>query len=97
MQDVVDIHAEATTWILDNPAEAIAIAVDWLEMGVTPVTTSFNNIIFDYNLNRTGIEMYLDFLIDEDFIITEKIPSDTSTYLDSFLNTTFVDNLLLCC
>ena len=97
VQDVVDIHAEATTWILANPAEAIAIAVDWLEMDVTPVTTSFNNIIFDYNLNRTGIEMYLDFLIDEDFIITDKIPSDTTAFLDSFLNTTFVDNLLLCC
>ena len=97
VQDVVDIHAEATTWILANPAEAIAIAVDWLEMDVTPVTTSFNNIIFDYNLNRTGIEMYLNFLIHEDFIITENIPPDTSAFLDSFLNTTFVDNLLLCC
>jgi NitT/TauT family transport system substrate-binding protein len=97
VQKVIDIHAEAETWILANPAEAIAIAVDWLEMDVTPVTTSFNNIIFDYNLNRTGIEMYLDFLIDEDFIISENIPLDIPTFLDSFLNTTFVDNLLLCC
>ena len=97
VQKVVDIHAEAETWIIEHPAEAIAIAMDWLEMDVTPVTTAFNNIIFDYNLNRTGIEMYLDFLIDEDFIITEKIPSDIPTFLDSFLNTTFVDNLLLCC
>ena len=97
VQQVIDIHAEAETWIIANPDEAIAIAMDWLEMDVTPVTTAFNNIIFDYNLNRTGIEMYLNFLIDEDIIITENIPSDISVFLDSFLNTTFVDNLLLCC
>ena len=97
VQKVIDIHAEAETWIIANPAEAIQIAVDWLEMDETPVTTSFNNIIFDYNLNRTGIEMYLEFLIHEDFIITANIPPDTSAFLDSFLNTTFVDNLLLCC
>jgi len=97
VQKVIDIHAEAEAWIVANPTDAIAIAVDWLEMDETPVTTSFNNIIFDYNLNRTGIEMYLDFLIHEDIITTSKIPSDTSIFLDSFLNTTFVDNLLLCC
>ena len=97
VQKVIDIHAEAETWIVNNPGAAIQIAVDWLEMDLTPVTTAFNNIIFDYNLNRTGIEMYLDFLVDEDLLITEKIPTDTSAFLDSFLNTTFVDNLLLCC
>ncbi|MBE0527270.1 MAG: ABC transporter substrate-binding protein [Candidatus Thorarchaeota archaeon] len=97
VQQVVDIHAEAETWIIANPDEAIAIAMEWLEMDLEPVTNAFNNIIFDYNLNRTGIEMYLNFLIDEDIIITEKIPADTSAFLDSFLNTTYVDNLLLCC
>jgi NitT/TauT family transport system substrate-binding protein len=97
VQKVINIHAEAETWIIANPAEALAIAVDWLEMDLTPVTTAFNNIIFDYNLNRTGIEMYLDFLIHENQLITTKIPSDTSAFLDTFLNTTFVDNLLLCC
>jgi NitT/TauT family transport system substrate-binding protein len=97
VQKVIDIHAEAETWIIAHPEEAIAIAMDWLEMDETPVTTAFNNIIFDYNLNRTGIEMYLNFLIDEDFIITQNIPSDIPAFLDSFLNTTFVDNLLLCC
>ena len=95
VQKVIDIHAEAETWIIANPAEAIAIAVDWLEMDVTPVTTSFNNIIFDYNLNRTGIGMYLDFLVHEEIITSENTPSDIPAFLDSFLNTTFVDNLLL--
>ena len=66
-------------------------------MDEIPVTTAFNNIIFDYNLNRTGIEMYLDFLIHEEIIPTENIPSDIPAFLDSFLNATFVDNLLLCC
>ncbi|MGY5860630.1 MAG: ABC transporter substrate-binding protein [Candidatus Thorarchaeota archaeon] len=97
VQKVIDIHAEAETWILTNPAEAIAIAVDWLEMDAAPVTTSFNNIIYDYNVNRTGIEIYLNFLIHEEIIATENVPSDIPAFLDAFLNTTFVDNLLLCC
>ncbi|MHA3964375.1 MAG: ABC transporter substrate-binding protein [Candidatus Thorarchaeota archaeon SMTZ1-45] len=97
VQKVINIHAEAETWIVNNPDKAIQIAVDWLEMDLTPVTTAFNNIIFDYNLNRTGIEMYLDFLIAEGQLITEKIPTDTTAFLDGFLNTTFADSLLLCC
>lgn len=94
---VLDIHIEAEEWIVNNPAQAIAIAIDWLEMDETPVTTAFNNIIFDYNVNRTGLEMYLDFLIHENQLIVDKIPADTSAFLDSFINTTHVDGLLFCC
>ena len=93
VQKVIDIHVEAEQWILDNPAEAIVIAVDWLEMDLTPVTIAFNNIIYDYNLNRTGIEMYLDFLIHENQLLADKIPSDTTAFLDGFLNTTFIDSI----
>ena len=97
VKKVLDIHVEAEEWIVNNPTQAIAIAVDWLEMDISPVTTAFNNIIFDYNLNRTGIEMYLDFLIHEEQLLPEKIPADTTAFLDDFLNTTHVDNLLFCC
>ncbi|MHA1290564.1 MAG: ABC transporter substrate-binding protein, partial [Candidatus Thorarchaeota archaeon] len=97
VQKVIDIHVEAEEWIADNPAAAIAIAVDWLEMDETPVTTAFNNIIFDYNLNRTGLEMYLDFLIHEDQLIPDKIPADPAAFLDDFLNTTYIDGLFFCC
>jgi NitT/TauT family transport system substrate-binding protein len=93
VQKVIDIHAEAETWIVNHPTEAIAIAIDWLEMDSSPVTNAFNNIIYDYNLNRTGIEMYLNFLISENQIITEKVPTNTSAFLDGFLNTTFIDSL----
>lgn len=97
IQKVVYIHQEATEWIVNNPTQAIAIAVDWLEMDETPVTTAFNNIIFNWNLNRTGLEMYLDFLIDEGQLIPEKIPADPSAFLDDFINTTYADNLFFCC
>ncbi|MHA2359345.1 MAG: ABC transporter substrate-binding protein [Candidatus Thorarchaeota archaeon] len=97
VQKVVNIHQEATEWIVNNPSQAIAIAVDWLEMDITPVTTAFNNIIFNWNLNRTGLEMYLDFLIDEDQLIPEKIPADPSAFLDDFINTTYAESLFFCC
>ena len=93
VEKVVAIHKEAEEWILANPSDAIQIAIDWLEMDETPVTNAFNNIIFDYNLNRTGIEMYLNFLIDENQIILAKIPEDIGAFLDSFINTTIIDSL----
>ena len=94
VQKVVQIHQEATDWIVTHPTEAIAIAIDWLEMDATPVTTAFNRIIFDYNLNVTGIEMYLDFLISEGQI---SVPSNTTEFLDGFINLTLVEDSLLCC
>ncbi|MFW9795160.1 MAG: ABC transporter substrate-binding protein [Candidatus Thorarchaeota archaeon] len=95
VEKVVQIHQEATDWIVTHPTEAIAIAIDWLEMDETPVTTAFNRIIFDYNLNVTGIEMYLDFLISEDQIVN--IPTDIPAFLDSFINMTYISESLLCC
>lgn len=95
--DIVDkvlaIHVEAEEWIVNNTAQALAIATDWLEMDLAPVTAAFNNIIYDYNLNRTGIEMYLNFLIQQGQLITEKIPENPAAFLDAFLNSTFVDSL----
>ena len=93
VQKVVAIHKEAEEWIVAHPAEAIQIAIDWLEMDSTPVTNAFNNIIYDYNLNRTGIERYLNFLIDQNLLISEKTPSDIGAFLDGFINTTIIDSL----
>ena len=93
VQKVVAIHKEAEEWIVAHPSEAIQIAIDWLEMDSTPVTNAFNNIIYDYNLNRTGIERYLNFLIDQDLLISEQIPSNIGAFLDGFINTTIIDSL----
>ncbi len=95
VQKVVAIHQEATDWINTHPAEALAIAIDWLEMDDTPVTTAFNRIIFDYNLNVTGIEMYLDFLITQGLI--DNVPGNVTEFLDGFINMTLLEEPLLCC
>ncbi|RDE14918.1 MAG: hypothetical protein C4K48_05275 [Candidatus Thorarchaeota archaeon] len=95
VQKVLDIHVEAEGWILNNTEDAISIAQDWLEMEESPVTTAFNRIIFDYNVNRTGLEIYLNFLIDEEQLLPDKIPADTSAFLDAFIDTTYVDGLHL--
>ena len=90
VQKIVDIHVEAEEWIVNNTADAISIATNWLEMDQEPVTNAFNNIIYDYNVNRTGLEMYLNFLINQNQLEIDKIPSNTSAFLDGFINTTFV-------
>ncbi|RLI56875.1 MAG: hypothetical protein DRO87_06330 [Candidatus Thorarchaeota archaeon] len=91
VQKVIDIHKEAEEWIVSHPTEAIAIAIDWLEMDPEPVETAFNRIIFDYNVNMTGLSIYLDFLIHENQLEVDKVPSNTTAFLESFVNTTFVD------
>jgi NitT/TauT family transport system substrate-binding protein len=96
VEKVVQIHQEATDWIVTHPIEAISIAIDWLEMDETPVTTAFNRIIFDYNLNVTGIEMYLDFLISQGDLILN-VPDNVTEFLDGFINMTLVEEPLLCC
>ncbi len=90
VQKVVDIHIEAEEWIVNNTDDAIAIAVDWLEMDQEPVVNAFNNIIYDYNVNRTGIEIYLNFLINENQLDEDKIPSNTAAFLDEFIDTSFM-------
>ncbi len=94
VQTVIDIHVRAEEWIVDNPSAAIQIASEWLEMedAVSAVETAFNRIIYDYNVNRTGIEMYLSYLIDQNILLPHKIPVDIEGFLDSFINTTFVES-----
>ena len=90
VQKVIDIHVEAQKWIVNNTVDAIDIATNWLQMDQEPVTNAFHNIIYDYNVNRTGLEMYLNFLINQNQLETDKIPSNTTVFLDNFINTTFV-------
>ncbi|MFX1261289.1 MAG: ABC transporter substrate-binding protein [Promethearchaeota archaeon] len=94
VQTIVDIHVRAEEWIVNNPTEAISIAATWLEMedAVSAVETAFNRIIYDYNVNRTALGMYLDFLIDQDQLLPYQIPTDPSAFMDGFINTTFLEN-----
>ncbi len=89
VQKIVEIHKRAEEWIVDNPTEAIEIAIDWLEMDESVVENAFNRIIYDYNVNRTGLELYLNFLIDENIVEMEK--SEMTSFLDDFINTTYIE------
>lgn len=90
VQKVIDVHKRAEQWIVDNPIAAISIAVDWLEMDQSPVENAFNRIIFDYDLNMTGLTMYLEFLIDQDLV--ELQLSEVASFMNGFVNTTFVES-----
>lgn len=89
VQKVIDVHKRAEQWIVDNPIAAIGIAVDWLEMDQSPVENAFNRIIFDYDLNMTGLTMYLEFLIDQDLV--ELQLSEVASFMNGFVNATFVE------
>jgi NitT/TauT family transport system substrate-binding protein len=88
VQKVMQVHLRAEQWIVNSPSEALQIATDWLGMEETTVETAFNRIIYDPVLNRTGIEMYLQFLIEED--IVEMQLSEMDDFLDTFLDDTFL-------
>ena len=90
VQKVINVHKRAEQWIVDHPLDAIAIAVDWLEMDQSPVENAFNRIIFDYDLNMTGLTMYLEFLIDQALV---DLPlSEVTSFMNGFVNTTFVES-----
>ncbi|MFW9976775.1 MAG: ABC transporter substrate-binding protein [Candidatus Thorarchaeota archaeon] len=84
VQKVVDIHIRAEEWIVSHPTEALAIAVDWLGIDESPVSTAFNRIIYNYTLNVTGVEAYLDFLIDEELVTMSQ--ADAAGFLDTFID-----------
>ncbi|MGY5875050.1 MAG: ABC transporter substrate-binding protein [Candidatus Thorarchaeota archaeon] len=87
VQKVIDIHRLAEEYIVSHPEESLAIAVDWLATNESTVETSFNRIIYDYSLNRTGIKTYLLFLIDQDIVEMES--SEADSFLDTFLDDTY--------
>lgn len=90
VQKIVEIHKRAEQWILANPAEAVSIAVQWLQVDQYPVQTAFNRIIYDYSLNRTAFEKYLTFLINEH--IVTMTPPGIGPFLDRFIDDTFIAN-----
>ena len=87
VQKVAQIHVRAENWIVSHPNESIQIATDWLGMNESTVETAFNRIIYDPVLNRTGIEMYLRFLIEQELVDMQI--SDMGPFLDNFLDESF--------
>ncbi len=90
VQKVISVHKRAEEWIVQNPIDALAIAVDWLGAEEEAVETAFNRIIYDYTLNRTGLERYLEFLIHEELV--EMDYGDMAEFLDGFINSTFLES-----
>ncbi len=89
VQKVIDIHVQASEWILSHPAEALSIAVDWLGIDEPPVSTAFDRITYNHTVNVPGIEAYLRFLISEDLVTLEE--SQVTTYLDTFIDTSYLN------
>ncbi len=88
VQKVISVHKRAEEWIVQHPTEALQIAIEWLGIDEGAVEMAFNRIIYDYNLNRAGLRMYLDFLIDQDLVEMD----NPGQFLDGFINTTFIEN-----
>ncbi len=88
VQTVVDIHTRAEEWILSNPVDALAIAVDWLGIAETPVATALSRITYNYTLNVPGVEAYLRFLISEELVTMAE--SQVDAYLTNFINLSFL-------
>jgi len=88
VQKVIEIHTRAEQWILDHPAEALAIAVDWLGIDESPVSTAFNRIIYNYTLDIGAVQSYLEFLINADQVSMN--PTQISDFLDSFIDLSYI-------
>ncbi len=88
VQKVVEIHIRAEQWILDHPADALAIAVDWLGIDESPVSTAFDRIIYNYTLDISAVQSYLEFLISEEQVSMDS--SQIAGFMDSFIDLSYI-------
>jgi NitT/TauT family transport system substrate-binding protein len=88
VQKIVDIHVRAEEWILAHPSEALAIAVNWLGTAQAPVVTALGRIIYNYTINASGIQQYLQFLVDQSLVQMDS--SQIGPFLSTFLNESFI-------
>jgi NitT/TauT family transport system substrate-binding protein len=88
VQKVVAIHVRAEEWILNHPSEALAIAVDWLGAAQAPVESALGRIIYNYTINVSGIQTYLQFLVSQG--LAQMDTSQIGPFLSTFLNESYI-------
>ena len=86
---VLAAHIKATTFIQENPQEAVRIGVEFTEMPQEVVEKAMETIEFIYEPNYEGIKEYLQQLLEFEYVSSEDV-GDIDTFLGGFINSDYI-------
>ncbi|MBU6998155.1 MAG: ABC transporter substrate-binding protein [Theionarchaea archaeon] len=87
---VLACHMRATTFILENPQEAVRIGVDFTGMSEEVISQAMQTIEYVYEPNYSGIKEYLDQLLDMEYVNPSDV-GEVDTFLSKFINSQLIE------
>jgi NitT/TauT family transport system substrate-binding protein len=82
---VLAAHVKATTFIVNNPEEAVRIGVEFTKMPEDVVKKAMETIEFVYEPNYSGIKEYLQSLLEMEYVSQSDV-GDVDQFLHTFIN-----------
>jgi len=90
VQTIVNTHVSATNFILQNPEESANIGAKYTGQANTVVQNALTRTIFDHYPDKEGMRTITEHLINVGWIPPDKVPSNITTFLNSFVNTEYI-------
>jgi len=90
VQMIVNIHVSATTFILQNLQEVVTIGAKYTGQADTVIQNALTRTIFDYHPDTGGMRTIIEHLINVGWIPPDKVPSNVTTFLNSFVKTEYI-------
>ena len=87
---VLAAHIKATTFIRENPSEAVRIGTEFTEMPQEVVEKAMETIEFVYEPNYEGIKEYLEQLLAMEYVSSKDV-GDINTFLGEFINRDLIE------
>lgn len=87
---VLACHMKATTFILENPQEAVRIGADFTGMSEEVINQAMQTIEYVYEPNYAGIKEYLEQLLEMEYVSSEDV-GDVDTFLGGFVNSQLIE------
>lgn len=82
---VLAAHMKATTFIINNPEEAVQIGTEFTGMSEEVVRKAMETIEFVYEPNYEGIKEYLEALLEMGYVSPDDV-GNTDQFLGGFIN-----------
>ena len=90
VQAIVNIHVSATNFILQNPEESVTIGAKYTGQVNAVIQNALTRTTFDYHPDKEGMGTIIEHLINVGWIPPDKVPSNVTTFLNSFVNTIYI-------
>ncbi|MBU7022905.1 MAG: ABC transporter substrate-binding protein, partial [Theionarchaea archaeon] len=87
---VLACHMKATTFILENPQEAIRIGTEFTGMSEEVISQAMQIIEYVYEPNYAGIKEYLEQLLEMEYVSSEDV-GDVDTFLGGLVNSQLIE------